>query len=100
MQPLKQQLLVKLENAGDIEQMRIMTERTRADHDALRELAQRVSARDFASLGPFGDLLDAHVRFEERELFNVAEAILSPQELAEVEIQGADVRRKRQSISK
>lgn len=86
-------LLVALDNAGDIERVRALTQRTRADHEALRELAQRIGRQDFASLGRFGELLDAHVRFEERELFNVAESVLSPQALADVE--AADARRKR-----
>lgn len=61
-----------------------MIERTCADHRQLRELARRVGGGEYGALGSFGDLLTAHVRFEERELFELAEAVLSPDALARV----------------
>jgi len=58
--------------------------RTFDEHRQLRALAQAAAAGDAASLSSFGLLLDAHVRFEERELFPLAEAILPVNVLAEV----------------
>jgi len=47
-------------------------------------LVRRIGAGDADALWPFGAKLDAHVRFEERKLFPVAEAVLSPEALAGV----------------
>jgi hypothetical protein len=55
--------------------------RLREHADALREAGPAVSA-DAAHAA--GTLLDAHVRWEERELFAALEARLSPAELAAV----------------
>jgi hypothetical protein len=49
-----------------------LAERIRADHAALRALLA-APAFDRASLERFGRLLEAHVRFEEREAFEVAQ---------------------------
>lgn len=57
---------------------------TLREHDELRELVRRIRAGDTDALWPFGAKLDAHVRFEERKLFPVAEAVLSPEALAGV----------------
>ncbi|MEZ0237773.1 MAG: hypothetical protein ACAH06_06900 [Methylophilaceae bacterium] len=47
------------------------------DHAALREMITTINTeKPPAELAAFGALLIAHVRFEERELFNVAEKIL------------------------
>ncbi|MBP9713716.1 MAG: hemerythrin domain-containing protein [Sterolibacterium sp.] len=76
-------LLRALEENTDMDtEARALARRTRHEHEALRALAQRVSALDFSSLAPFGELLAAHVRFEERELFDRAESLLSVQQLA------------------
>lgn len=48
--------------------------RTRAEHAQLETLADRVAAGDRAALREFGILLADHVRFEERELFEAAQA--------------------------
>ncbi|SMB26034.1 Hemerythrin HHE cation binding region [Sterolibacterium denitrificans] len=62
-----------------------MVERTLLEHAGLRELARRIGGQDFSSLAVFGELLDGHVRFEERELFNRAESLLSPEALARID---------------
>lgn len=73
-------LLPLLMEAGEAE----LVARTLREHDELRELVLRVRAGDADALWPFGAKLDAHVRFEERKLFPVAEAVLPPQALASV----------------
>jgi len=50
--------------------------RTLADHAELRRLAQALATPDADTLLRFADLLGAHVRFEEREVFEVAQASL------------------------
>lgn len=39
------------------------------EHTQLRTLLKRIETGDLTALPPFGELLAAHVRFEERELF-------------------------------
>lgn len=73
-------LLPLLMEAGEAE----LVARTLREHDELRELVRRISSGDAGALWPFGAKLDAHVHFEERELFPVAEAVLSPEALANV----------------
>lgn len=54
-----------------------MVKRALKDHAALREMITTINTeKPPAELAAFGALLIAHVRFEERELFNVAEKIL------------------------
>jgi iron-sulfur cluster repair protein YtfE (RIC family) len=48
--------------------------RTRSDHEGMRAHLAAAERGDAASLAAFGALLDAHIRFEERELFPAAEA--------------------------
>ena len=55
-----------------------LVERTLSEHDEMRRLAARLPAGDPATLERFGELLGAHVRFEERELFEVAQRHLEP----------------------
>ena len=62
-----------------------LAERTLAEHRTLRALVRRLAAGDGACLHRFGELLEAHVRFEERELFPRAESILPPEALAGIE---------------
>ena len=52
-----------------------LVERTLSEHDEMRRLAARLDRADPATLERFGALLDAHVRFEERELFEAAQAL-------------------------
>lgn len=68
----EEDLLVKLSAAGEAPLVR----RTLADHGRLRELASRLAGGDASVLKGFGRELHDHVRFEERELFPVAEALL------------------------
>jgi hemerythrin-like domain-containing protein len=60
-------LLSELERVGELG----LAARLRAEHLELRRLARKATAR--ASLVRFGMLLEAHVRFEERELFPALE---------------------------
>lgn len=62
-------LLPQLAQAGET----ALVARTLGDHAQLRALAAAIAGGDAAALAPFGSLLQAHVRFEERELFVVAE---------------------------
>ena len=50
--------------------------RTLAEHERMHALVAAIEAGDGVALKNFGELLQAHVRFEERELFVVAEALL------------------------
>ena len=69
-------LFPQLESAGES----ALVERARADHAGLRELVR--SEPSPAVAAEFAELLRRHVRFEERELFPRAEAVLSPAALA------------------
>ncbi|PKO33026.1 MAG: hemerythrin HHE cation-binding protein [Betaproteobacteria bacterium HGW-Betaproteobacteria-7] len=62
-------LLPQLADAGET----ALVARTLDDHAQLRALAAAIAGGDAMALAPFGELLQAHVRFEERELFVVAE---------------------------
>lgn len=53
-----------------------LVNRTLAEHRQLRQLVGRIATGDLASLPAFAEQLRAHVRFEERELFMVAERVL------------------------
>lgn len=48
-----------------------------SEHAQLRDLAARILGGETAALEPFGRLLAAHVRFEERILFPCYEALAS-----------------------
>lgn len=61
-------LIPALEAAGET----AMVERLREEHAALRALAASESATA-STLERFGTLLEAHVRFEEREVFELAQ---------------------------
>lgn len=61
-------LIPALEAAGET----VMVERLREEHAALRALAAGQPATA-SSLERFGTLLEAHVRFEEREVFELAQ---------------------------
>lgn len=58
--------------------------RTLDEHRQLRALAHATGRAGPAGLASFGLLLEAHVRFEERDLFPLAEAILPAATLAAV----------------
>ena len=67
-------LLPALEQAGEAELVR----RTHTDHAELRRLISEDSAQ---AMTGFAELLEQHIRFEERELFEVAQQKLSAAEL-------------------
>ena len=62
-------LLPVLESAG----MEDWADRVRAEHAQLRALTVEGAERSADSLGAFGQLLEQHIRFEERELFESAQ---------------------------
>jgi hypothetical protein len=68
----EQGILLLLAQAGQHE----LVARTLADHAELRRLVQALVTPDADSLLRFADLLGAHVRFEEREVFEAAQASL------------------------
>ena len=70
----EQGILVLLARAGQ----HALVARTLADHAELRRLAEVLATPDADSLLRFADLLGAHVRFEEREVFEVAQAVRAP----------------------
>ena len=72
-------LLPALERAGQA----ALAARTRAEHGELRQCISGESSP--ATLRRFGELLERHVRFEERELFEVAQQGLREEELAAIE---------------
>ncbi|MBI5658222.1 MAG: hemerythrin domain-containing protein [Nitrosomonadales bacterium] len=67
-------LLPVLERAGETELVR----RTLDEHDRLRRLINENGAQ---AMTGFAELLEQHIRFEERELFEAAQQKLSPEEI-------------------
>lgn len=67
-------LLPALERAGAIE----LVKRTLDEHVALRRL---IGEKSVEAMIQFADLLEQHIRFEERELFEAAQKRLTPAEL-------------------
>ncbi|MCE9569921.1 MAG: hemerythrin domain-containing protein [Rhodocyclales bacterium] len=65
-------ILVLLAQAGQDE----LVARTLADHAELRRLAKALASPDADTLLRFAELLGAHVRFEEREVFEAAQTRL------------------------
>ena len=65
----EQGILVALARVGENE----LVQRTLSEHAELRRLAILLSRPDAVTLLRFADLLAAHVRFEERELFEAAQ---------------------------
>lgn len=51
------------------------------EHAAMRKLLSTVNGRSGANLKLFGELLEQHIRFEEREFFEVAQKTLHPDQL-------------------
>ncbi|MCP5269340.1 MAG: hemerythrin domain-containing protein [Zoogloeaceae bacterium] len=56
--------------------------RTLIEHRAMQRLIRELDLPDAEVLLRFADLLTAHVRFEERELFERAEALVGEEKLA------------------
>ena len=67
-------LLPVLKEHGEHE----LAHRVAQDHQELRLLAIRLQHPDAPTLHRFGELLSAHVRFEEREVFEAAQEHLDP----------------------
>lgn len=65
-------LLPALAAAGEA----ALVARTLDEHRQLRQLAGRLDRRETETLAAFAELLIAHVRFEERELFERAQAVI------------------------
>ena len=61
-----------------------LVQRLSEEHEELRGLIDPEHPRNRENLNRFGDLLEQHIRFEERELFEVAQGQLSEDELAAV----------------
>lgn len=70
-----------LEAQGELQ----LVKRLYKEHDALRQFFSPGSGRTPADLYSFGDLLEKHIRYEERELFEVAQNTLSPDVLRAIE---------------
>ncbi len=62
-------VLPALSRAGET----ALVERTLAEHAELEVLVDRLSSTDGEALLAFADALSSHIRFEERELFQMAE---------------------------
>lgn len=56
-----------------------LVHRTLAEHAELRDLNRRLAEPDGETLARFATLLNDHVRFEERELFETAQRLLYPE---------------------
>ena len=63
-----------------------MAKRLKEEHDHIRELVLELDEEaDTRHLQLLADLVTAHIRFEERELFNYLETLLQPDQLAAVQ---------------
>jgi len=62
-----------------------LIERFNEDHRILRKSVSDKSARLPSALKQFGEILERHIRFEERELFEIAQQRLSSDDLKEIE---------------
>ena len=69
----EQGILVLLAQAGQHE----LAQRTLTDHVELRRLAGALETPDAGTLLRFAEVLGTHVRFEEREVFEAAQARLA-----------------------
>lgn len=68
----EQGILLQMAAAGE----RALVQRTLEEHAEMRRLVSTLAVPDAATLLRFADLLAAHVRFEERDLFEAAQAVL------------------------
>lgn len=68
----EQGILVLLARAGETG----LAGRAVAEHEELRHLATALLHPQASTLGRFAELLAAHVRFEERELFGVVQKLM------------------------
>jgi hemerythrin-like domain-containing protein len=67
---------------GTIE--RDLAVRTTAEHQMMRELARDAKAGQLDALRAFADVLEAHVRFEEQQLYPLCERVIPDERLVEV----------------
>ena len=72
----EQGLLMQLAAIGQ----HALVQRTLDEHARLRALNDSLANPDAATMATFASLLHDHVRFEERELFETAQALLYPEE--------------------
>jgi len=61
---------------ADSDEARPLVVRALLEHQQLHALAARLASGEPAAAGDLGELLEAHVRFEERELFPLIERLL------------------------
>lgn len=66
---------------------RTLAQRTQAEHDALRGILRAEDPPHRHRLERFGELLRAHVQFEEREVFELAQRCLSEKQLEVISTQ-------------
>ncbi len=76
----EEELLPALAMAGRTD----LVERTLREHGALRDHLAAAESGARSRLAEFGTLLEAHVRFEERDLFTACEDLVGPEVLARV----------------
>ena len=74
-------LIPPLEALGKTE----LAKRTNDEHRKLRESVNEGAERSAAGLKEFGEMLEQHIRFEERELFEEAQRLLSSDDLKAIE---------------
>ena len=60
------------------------------EHAELRAFVKPESERNASRLQRFGELLDAHIRFEERTLFEVVQTVFSEDELTALAVAATD----------
>jgi len=72
--------------AAAFAELKALVEQLLAEHARLRDDFDRAERRqlDAAALRDFGQLLSAHIRKEERELFEVCQRLFPPEKLAQV----------------
>jgi hypothetical protein len=58
-----------------------LVQRLLREHAELRQLLKPGMERSAANLAKFGELLENHIRFEEREMFEVTQAVLDSDQL-------------------
>jgi len=75
----EEHLLPALEAIGEVS----LASRIRADHAALREL-HRAGSPSRSSLERFGELLETHIRFEERQVLEPTQDRLPPRALESI----------------
>jgi len=62
-----------------------LADRLQREHDAIRRTLTRADGMDAQRLGVLGEILEHHVRVEEREAFPLLEQRLTPAELSAIE---------------